>query len=1024
MTHKMPGTVEFEKIQHMIQLRDVSTLKEVFCGPKGLAEVLGSDINTGIEPNTVGWRLQHFGSNQLPKREPMTLLDTLKEAADDAMVQILAVVGVASIILGLTVPNFNTGQKDPSEWIEGIAILMAVAIIIIIGAINNYQKAKKFEEIEGQADKKTVCVIRAGHVVSLQSTELVVGDLVVVENGSDLTCDMILVDGTDIGMNEASITGESDLARKTVEGDPFLVSGTTVEEGYGKGLVVAVGISSCKGLVHSSLNDQEETQTPLQEKLTELGKKIGNFGLALAFILLISLCVKEIFLITALGKTAHPAVFLGFIVVAVSMVAVAIPEGLPLAVTISLAYSMKSMMKEQCLVRVLASCETMGAATTICSDKTGTLTTGEMTVVQGLFCENEFCVDGFGVTKHSNSAATVDGGLRLSHVLGAEISQELVVSLSLNTTARVNDDGIWMGSGTETALCRFVESLRIKPESIRSLTSSSRQYAFNSEKKHMVTLIRSPDRVKGLLKGASEIILGVCTHYKDAAGTLHLLTDAKRAYFNDFITHMAGQGNRTIGFAVSTDGALMNGDEYPEQSPVSNIYNYVWLGVLGIQDPIRREVIPAVEICKRAHISVRMITGDSLQTALRISELIGLMSSPHDCAITGSELRRLYNEDRDTLIAKLPSIKVLARSSPGDKYLMVKLLQDAGHVVGVTGDGTNDAPALKVADVGLAMNTGTDVAKKASDIVLLDNNFASIVTAIRWGRTVNENIMKFIQYQLSINVAAVGITFIGSLASSVSKEAIAPVQLLWVNLIMDTLAALSLATEQPDDACLTRCPRKKREFIVSRRMLTFILCHGLYQLGVLTALFFFGHEWLHTVDAYSDGCADTQILVSNSTHEEWCRGMCKEGGGLITNPALDCHQGRVHTTVLFNVFVWFQIFNVLNARKIFDEINCFDGLWSRSRPLVLIFTTIIVLQIACVELMGDLTKTTGLSMYHWAFCVLMGSTELLVGFCVRRVRISEPCLKPMEEIFPPKVLVSTKNLEDDHTLLLNDYLAE
>jgi len=407
-------------------------------------------------------------------------------------------------------------------------------------------------------------------------------------------------------------------------------------------------------------------------------------------------------------------------------------------------------------------------------------------------------------------------------------------------------------------------------------------------------------------------------------------------------------------------------------------------------------------------VTVRMVTGDNINTAIAIARKCGIMrNGTDDYAMTGPDFRAMYNDNKDQLIELLPRLRVLARSSPNDKYLLVGLLQDtAGEVVGVTGDGTNDAPALKLADVGFAMNTGTDIAKGAADMVLLDDNFATVIAAIKWGRTVNDNIKKFLQYQLAINLAGCFLTLVGALASKTSKEPIAPVQLLWLNLIMDTLAALSLATERPEEACLYRNPVYKQAPLITHRMFAFIFVHGGYQFTLTLLILFLGHRWFKTVDFPHLGCADPTLPANNSASypspaptRDFCNNACIHVGGILS-PEVGtgvCLQGRVHSTMIFNTFILFQVFNSVNARKIYGEINCFEGLIDRSRPMIGVFLAIIVLQVIAVELFGDFMRTTGLSGMNWLICIGLAATELVVGLILRLVPIRDYVPSEAEE---------------------------
>jgi Ca2+-transporting ATPase len=980
----MPALIE------TIERRDTEALRKRFGGVEGFARLVRTDQQTGVYSSSLAQRRLELGENKLSESEPVSFLALLAEAFSDRVIQILAVASLISIVFGLFLPNPHTHEVERSTgWIEGTAIIISILVVTLTGSIQNYNKAKKFEEMERQQSVKNVSVIRDGKEITIESTELVVGDIMILETGAEMMCDGLLVQGSDLRTNESPITGEPDLIEKSVDKDVFVVSGTSIEEGTGVILVCAVGMNSFQGQMKKALmggggeGDEEgggaNDETPLQEHLEKLGDNIGKFGLAGAMALLLALCLKEIIQCSTDAKEWNASSFLGFVIIAITLIAVAIPEGLPLAVTISLAFSMQAMMKDNCMVRVLASCETMGAATAVCSDKTGTLTKNEMTVVQALIAEEEFVFENYGVIPRNEhvrvfTRSTIARSTKLARSL---LDRFVTFSLSANSTAReqTQEDGtmVWVGNKTEVGILGLVKDFQYDYLAVRTKLANDhslyKQYPFSSAKKRMTTMVKGEvdGKVNVYIKGASESILAACDRYVDSEGHINLLTDTKRAEFDRIIVDMANQGNRTIG--IGYEEAVM--DRFPDDEPEQMLFAFV--GVLGIQDPIRAEVPDAVTRCGTAHLSVRMVTGDNINTAIAISKKARLYSEEEGhVAMTGPDFREMFRTDKAKLIELLPRLRVLARSSPNDKYILVGMLQDEfGEVVGVTGDGTNDAPALKLADVGFAMNAGTDIAKGAADMVLLDDNFATVVTAIKWGRAVNDNIRKFLQFQLAINFAGVGLTIVGSLASQTSKEPLAAVQLLWLNLIMDTLAALSLATELPEEASLARLPVYKQAPLISNKMRTFIGVHGLYQLVLILLLLFLGHKWFDT--------------------RETAR-SCIEVGGIYTNDknTLEdglCQQGRVHSTLLFNTFIWFQIFNVFNARKVHAELNCFEGIFGRSRVLLAVFGIIVGLQIIAVEVGSNAIKTTGLGWKHWIICVGLGASELLVGFIIRLIPV-------------------------------------
>eukprot|EP01010_Urceolus_cornutus_P003427 NODE_47_length_2761_cov_148.716445_g41_i0.p1 GENE.NODE_47_length_2761_cov_148.716445_g41_i0~~NODE_47_length_2761_cov_148.716445_g41_i0.p1 ORF type:complete len:845 (+),score=215.67 NODE_47_length_2761_cov_148.716445_g41_i0:361-2535(+) len=625
------------------------------------------------------------------------------------------------------------------------------------------------------------------------------------------------------------------------------------------------------------------------------------------------------------------------------------PEGLPLAVSISLAYSMKSMMKDNCLVRIFSACETMGGATAICSDKTGTLTTNNMTVVQGWVAERNFVIPEMGVrsltVQDPDSPSEEKDGL--DHVPQWAL-EKLCEGLSVNSTAVKELDSSsgalkWAGDKTEIGLLEFAEDkLKQDPLHIRNMYDTRKVYPFNSEKKRMSTLIRKGGGEEVLhTKGAPELILAQCTQYVSSNGDCLPLSEVKRAYLMSVLTIMALQGNRVILVAF----ADLSLDEFPEDEPVDEPLTV--LAILGIQNPIRAEVPAAVRGCQLAGISVRMVTGDNLHTAVTIATRCGIYQEGHSIAMEGAAFRDMFRNDKAGLIEIFPKLQVLARSSPEDKRLLVHLIQRYGGVVSVTGDGTSDGPALKLADVGFSMRTGTEIAQCSSDIVLLDDNFASILKAVKWGRNINDNVRKFIQFQVTSNAVVVLLTFIGAVGDSSNQSPLSAVQLLWLNMIMDTLAALALATEQPTDELLDRNPIPKGTGLISVRMLINIIGQIIYQLVTLLLLLHKGHVWLELE-----------------------------------------YRSVEHTTVVFNTLVLMQIWNEFNARKLSDEWNVFSGI-TRSKCHIAVFILMMWFQFVVVESLGNYMGTAPLSLDEWRVCNALGMMCLPVGFLLRLIPIKK-----------------------------------
>lgn len=745
--------------------------------------------------------------------------------------------------------------------------------------------------------------------MQISLNDIQVGDVLHVGPGDILAADGVLIKGTHVvKCDESAATGESDAVRKASlhdcllngdapsgdEGaldnssshpDPFLISGAKVLEGECTYLVTAVGAQSIHGKTLMALRTKDEC-TPLQEKLDRLAGNIAKLGVSAAGVLFIILLVRCVLSFA----TAHYPIstsdvisqLMRILITTVTTVVVAVPEGLPLAVTlgklfmlyttsfgdnplnhdifIALAYATQRMLKDNNLVRVLAACETMGNATTICSDKTGTLTQNKMAVVAGTFGSS------FRFLKDSPSSR---GDLidleavhfRLPLPVRNFLNQAMIINSSVMTTTDESGKTTLVGNKTETAMLNFAqESMACEPvEQLRSWWPVEFVYPFNSTRKCMATVVRittldeNTKREKTIyrlhVKGASEMLLNSATHivsmhaasYDRFQGVQHgnsydietrIMTDANRTRMSKIIQSYATRCLRTIALCYR---------DFDSWSPEQDIEDVLaeggltLLGIVGIEDPLRSGVKSAVAACQQAGVCVRMVTGDNMLTAKSIARQCGIYT-PGGKALDGPTFRQLSPIER---LRVLPGLQVLARSSPEDKRLLVQGLRELGDTVAVTGDGTNDAPALKAADVGFSMGvSGTEVAKEASSIILMDDNFSSIVRAISWGRCVNDAVKKFLQFQLTVNVTAVVLTLVSAVTSDDQQSVLTAVQLLWVNLIMDTLAALALATDPPTPSLLKRRPEPRTAPLITRSMWKMIVGQAIYQIIVILTLMY------------------------------------------------------------------------------------------------------------------------------------------------------------------------------------------
>uniref|UniRef100_A0A3P8TUI2 Calcium-transporting ATPase n=1 Tax=Amphiprion percula TaxID=161767 RepID=A0A3P8TUI2_AMPPE len=903
------------------------------------------------------------------------------------------------------------GVEDEGEaqagWIEGAAILFSVIIVVLVTAFNDWSKEKQFRGLQSRIEQEQkFTVIRKGQVIQISVAEIVVGDIAQIKYGDLLPADGILIQGNDLKIDESSLTGESDQVRKSAEKDPMLLSGTHVMEGSGKMVVSAVGLNSQTGIIFTLLgageNDEEKkvkkTKTQdgialeiqplkseeaaeseekeeakpkakvnqalvtkkeksvLQGKLTRLAVQIGKAGLimsALTVIILILYFVIDTFGIQ--GRTwlaectpIYIQYFVKFLIIGVTVLVVAVPEGLPLAVTISLAYSVKKMMKDNNLVRHLDACETMGNATAICSDKTGTLTMNRMTVVQAYVGDT-----------HYKTVPEPD-------IIKPETLETLVNSISINSayTTKIlppeKEGGLprHVGNKTECALLGLVLDMKRDYQPIRDEVPEEKfykVYTFNSSRKSMSTVLKNADGgFRMYSKGASEIVLRKCSRILDAQGQPRVFKPKDRdEMVRKVIEPMACDGLRTICVAYRDFPAKGGEPEWDSENDILN--ELTCIAVVGIEDPVRPEVPEAIAKCQRAGITVRMVTGDNINTARAIATKCGILIPGEDfLCLEGKEFNQQIRNDRgeveqERLDKVWPKLRVLARSSPTDKHTLVKGIIDSTvgetrQVVAVTGDGTNDGPALKKADVGFAMGiAGTDVAKEASDIILTDDNFTSIVKAVMWGRNVYDSISKFLQFQLTVNVVAVIVAFTGACITQDSP--LKAVQMLWVNLIMDTLASLALATEPPTESLLLRKPYGRDKPLISRTMMKNILGHAVFQLVIIFTLLFAG-EKLFDIDS-------------------------GRNAPLHSPPS-------EHYTIVFNVFVMMQLFNEINARKIHGERNVFEGIYRNPIFCSVVLGTFI-LQIIIVQFGGKPFSCTPLNIEQWLWCVFIGVGELLWG---------------------------------------------
>ncbi|XP_064160207.1 plasma membrane calcium-transporting ATPase 2 isoform X7 [Anguilla rostrata] len=1005
-------------LRSLMELRGseaVVKIQEDYGDMDGLCKRLKTSATEGLSGVVADLdkRREVYGKNIIPPKKPKTFLQLVWEALQDVTLIILEIAAMISLGLSFYHPpgegsescgSAAAGAEDEGEaeagWIEGAAILLSVVCVVLVTAFNDWSKEKQFRGLQSRIEQEQKFqVVRGSQVIQLPVSDIVVGDIAQIKYGDLLPADGILIQGNDLKIDESSLTGESDHVRKSADKDPMLLSGTHVMEGSGRMLVTAVGVNSQTGIIFTLLgaggeeeekkekkvkkqdgaaamemqplksaeggdmdekekkktNVSKKEKSVLQGKLTKLAVQIGKAGLVMSAITVIILVLYFAIDNFVLQKRqwmpectpVYIQYFVKFFIIGVTVLVVAVPEGLPLAVTISLAYSVKKMMKDNNLVRHLDACETMGNATAICSDKTGTLTTNRMTVVQAYLGDVHY-------------KAVPDPG-----ALSPKTLDVLVNAIAINSayTTKIlppdKEGGLpkQVGNKTECGLLGFVLDLKRDYQPIRDQMPEEKLYkvyTFNSVRKSMSTVIKLPDgSFKMYSKGASEIVLKKCSRVLNEAGETRVFRPRdKDEMVKKVIEPMACDGLRTICVAYRDFPA----DPEPEWDNENDILSELTaICVVGIEDPVRPEVPDAILKCQRAGITVRMVTGDNINTARAIAIKCGIIHPGEDfLCIDGKEFnRRIRNEkgevEQERIDKVWPKLRVLARSSPTDKHTLVKgiidsTLVDQRQVVAVTGDGTNDGPALKKADVGFAMGiAGTDVAKEASDIILTDDNFSSIVKAVMWGRNVYDSISKFLQFQLTVNVVAVIVAFTGACITQDSP--LKAVQMLWVNLIMDTFASLALATEPPTESLLMRKPYGRNKPLISSTMTKNILGHGVYQLVIIFTLLFAG-EVIFDIDS-------------------------GRNAPLHSPPS-------EHYTIIFNTFVMMQLFNEINARKIHGERNVFDGIFRNP-----IFCSIVLgtfgIQIVIVQFGGKPFSCSPLDLDKWMWCVFLGLGELVWG---------------------------------------------
>ena len=871
----------------------------------------------GLTEQQVAESRAKHGNNLLtpPPRTPMWKL--YLEKFKDPIIRVLLVAAVFSLII-----SFIEG-----EFAESIGIIVAIFLATGIGFYFEYDAGKKFDLLNATNEETLVRVIRDGSVHEVPRKDIVVGDIVMLENGEEIPADGELLEATSMQVNESSLTGEP-MVEKTTDPAHFdkeatypsdhVMRGTTVVDGHGVMRVLHVGDATEIGKVARQATEESNEKTPLNIQLERLANLIGKVGFIVAALAFIGFTWHELHTYlaahTVSGMTEYldiAKIVLHNFMMAVTLIVVTVPEGLPMSVTLSLALNMRRMLATNNLVRKMHACETMGAVTVICTDKTGTLTQNRMQVYETRF--------------------EVLDGQKLD--MTQDASRLVAEGIAANSTAYLEEEGDnvkGVGNPTEIALLLWMQAQGQDYLSLRHAAKTVDQLPFSTERKFMATLVDSALGKRILyIKGAPEIVAKKCALIATPDGTAPM-AQAQAGIDKQLLAYQ-NMAMRTLGFAYR----VVDAGEPTDCATLAAGGAFIFLGIVAISDPIRPDVPAAVGQCQDAGIRVKIVTGDTPGTATEIARQIGLWK-PEDTErnrITGTDFAALSDEEA---LDRVMDLKIMSRARPTDKQRLVQLLQQKGAVVAVTGDGTNDAPALNHAQVGLSMGTGTSVAKEASDITLLDDSFRSIGTAVMWGRSLYKNIQRFIAFQLTINLIAMFIVLAGSFMGDVIPLTVT--QMLWVNLIMDTFAALALASIPPSADVMKEQPRKQSDFIINRGMYHNIIGTGIAFILILLGLYY----WLGM-----DG--------DMSVHD---------------------------LTIFFTVFVLLQFWNLFNAR-VFGTTHSALGHLGKSYVLVGVAAIILIGQFIIVQFGGEVFRTVPLDLKTWGILLAATSPVLWIGELLR-----------------------------------------
>ena len=896
----------------------------------------------GLSQDEVLKSREAHGANILTPPEKTSMWVQFLEKFKDPLIRILLV----ALLLSVCISGYEAFWlgHDMSVFLEPLGIFVAVMLATVVGFVVEMNANKKFQLLNQVNDDIAVKAVRDGRITEVSRKDIVVGDVVMLETGEEVPADGELLDSMMLSINESTLTGEpmiSKTHKPNAEKDKevtypsnHVMRGTTVMEGHGVMRVFAVGDSTEYGKVYTEAQIEDSRKTPLFEQFDRLGKVISYMSYIVAGIILVGR-----FLMYDYGTEVFTAEFLNYamstVMLAVTLIVVSVPEGLPMSVTLSLALSMRRMLKANNLVRKMHACETMGATNIICTDKTGTLTQNQMSVHEAHF---------FSLEENTPFGE-------------GEKSKVVAEGIACNSTAYLDNSNPEkpkaLGNPTEGALLLWLKSMGIDYLPIREGVTVLEQLPFSTERKYMATIVESKVLGKKVLyvKGAPEILLKLSKTIANGVEEKHI---------TDMLAGFQAKAMRTLGFAYQ----VLEADETAIADKKVVADRLELLGVVAIADPVRAEVPAAIEDCLGAGIEVKIVTGDTVGTATEIGRQVGLWKETdtrEENHISGPDFAAL--DDKEALQRAL-KLKVMSRARPSDKSRLVNLLQDAGKVVAVTGDGTNDAPALNAASVGLSMGDGTSVAKEASDITIVDNSFASISKAVMWGRSLYKNIQRFILFQITVNVVACAIVAIGAFMSYQSPLTVT--QMLWVNLVMDTFAALAFASLPASESVMKEKPRKRTDFIITKSMWQYI-----FGVGLLFVAFLFG---LLQYFMNTDVATLTDFTVSGYLNSFFDFDYSKADGLTVK----EC-------TMFFTVFVALLFWSLFN-------VKCFDskeGIFGKFKDSKVFFAAVVVIaigQMLIVTYGGKMFSVDPLACQDW-ICIFAGTSVVLIaGLLIRFVK--------------------------------------